>query len=415
MTADKGRAAVYRRIISLIVGIGLLLCVFGHNAAVFAAYYDEPVLDAYAAAGFDYRTGSVLYKKKSLMKISPGSLTAVMVAVTAADIKKVEGDLKENIGEMLDSCTDAKVDAVIKSCGVSEEKFLERMNKVADGLGCENTVFRSVYCNGRNTTAEDSSSSVRDGNSTTMKDLCTIGEAFLDNSALRSIAEPDKEKDDMKYRILAQGNGGSRGQCSFIFAEKGESSFGVFSVGGASKEISVEDSLALLSYLFDNYRTYQVLSVDKSAGKIKVKGGEKNYVKVYAKEDLYINLPKEGEDSLVQTEIVLDKDIVPPVKKNTVVGKAQALEAGEVTAEVPVVVKEDVKAGGPWSRIGISDHMMIGAGAAVVALLLLTIILRIRKARRRRKIAAARRKRREAEIMRIAAERYERKRRGWDD
>ncbi|MDQ9758813.1 hypothetical protein RFZ45_07745, partial [Acinetobacter baumannii] len=68
-----------------------------------------------------------------------------------------------------------------------------------------------------------------------------------------------------------------------------------------------------------------------------------------------------------------------------VVGKVQALEAGEVTAQVNVVVQKAIGKGGPWSKIGISDHMMIIIVIAVVVIFIAISVIKAKIRRRKRK------------------------------
>ena len=94
-------------------------------------------------------------------------------------------------------------------------------------------------------------------------------------------------------------------------------------------------------------------------------------------------------------------------------GKVRAIEAGVVTAEVDLVVTGDIGTGGPWTKVGISDYMLIGIGAALVLLLILVVVIKVKRSRKKKRIAEMRAKKRQEEAMRIALERAEKKRRDW--
>ena len=151
----------------------------------------------------------------------------------------------------------------------------------------------------------------------------------------------------------------------------------------------------------------------EKVGKVKIKGGRSSYCKVVAKEDLYVTLPREGEDSLVKTKLEILKEMKAPVKKGKVIGKLKALEAGEVTAQVEVTTGEDVVTGGPWSKIGISDYMMAIGRAVIILVLIIYISINRKKKRKRMRIEEIKRRRREEEARRIAIEREEKRRRNW--
>jgi D-alanyl-D-alanine carboxypeptidase len=275
------------------------------------------------------------------------------------------------------------------------------MNKLADKIGCKNTKFTSVTGNTSN-----------EKHRTTASDMAKIMTAFFDDSQLASIVSVGEKKNEIAYRTISEGNG-NKTVSNVVLSNKSGTQLAVFAVGGVDKKRNAKDSKALLKYGHENYRTYHALSSGESVGRIKIKGGQKSYTKVYAKEDLYVTLPAEGEESLVKLNVELKENVKAPVKKNSVVGKVQTIEAGMVTSQVDVVVKEELAVGGPWSKLGISDNMMIMAGFVVGLILIVFIVVRARIRRKKRKIAERKRKQRELEAMRIAKERAEKQKRDW--
>ena len=411
MTINKSCRKTIAMLLSIMLLFGILLdC----QATAFA--YDEPILDAPAAVAVDHRAGNVLYKKNEDIKVQIGALTNMMVALVAMDNKNCDGALMRSIDRMLGENADASINRIVRvTCGANNQSlFIKKMNKKAKALGCKNTKFIEVYGYGDVVTLADKNGCKNpNANVSTMADIAKITMAFLNNPKLNKMVSMNKKKDDIQYGVLTEGDGQNKGNCGVIVGKKDDSQFSVISVGGVAKKINKAEGVELLMYVFDNYRTYQVFSKGNSTGKIKIKGGERNYVKVYAKEDLYVDLPKEGEESLLETRSVVEGDVVAPVEKGTVVGKMEVLEAGEVTATVPIIVGSDVKKGGPLSKIGISDYMLKYMGCILGGLLVIFIIIRIRIGIVKKKRRERMKRKRRAEAMRIARERQEKRERGW--
>lgn len=381
------------------------------GATAFA--YDEPILDAPAAVAIDHRAKGVLYRKNEDKRVQIGALSNLMVALVAADKSEINGELQRNIKKMLESNSDTAINNIVKATYGDSVKFVKAMNAKAKELGCKKTTFVEYYGYGKKTLLADKDEKSKTANTASMEDVGKMIIAFLNEDELSGFAKTDQKAKDIAYGVLLQGDGNKKGSCGVVFGKKGDSQFAVASIGGASSKVNRAEGVELLLHVFDNYRSHQVFSKGKSTGKIKIKGGEKNYIKVYAKEDLFVDLPKEGEESLLETRSVVDGDIVAPVKKGTVVGKMEVLEADEVTGSVPIIVAEEVKEGGPLSKIGISDYMLKYMGIILGVILLLFIIVRIRVARMKKRRRERIKKKRQAEAMRIARERREKRDRGW--
>ena len=402
-----------QKFISMILSIMLLLCTtINYGATAFA--YDEPILDAPTAVAVDHRAGNMLYKKNDNKVVQIGALSNLMVALVALDKENIEGELRRNIIDMLDDNSDQAINAIVDATYSTHEKFIKAMNKKAQKLGCKNTEFKDTKGYSKIVTlAGEKNNKSSKYNTSTMGDIAKILKAFLYEEDLRKLVSFDEKEKEISYTVITEGDGKEKGNCGIIFGQKEKSQFAVISVGGASRKVSRAEGVELLEYVFDNYRTHQVFSKGKSTDKIKIKGGEKNYVKVYAKDDLYVTIPKEGEESLLKTRSVIEGDIVAPVKSGTVVGKMEVLEADEVTGTVPIIVREDVRKGGPLSKIGISDYMLKYMGIILGIVLIVFVILRIRIAKKKKRRREMIKRKRKAEAMRIARERQERRERGW--
>lgn len=365
------------------------------------ALTEAPSVNVDVAVVVDGRTGTNTYEKNMNTMKRPGSATKIMTALTAARKEKLSDSAKSNIKSMILEGSDSAARTLASDLYGSTDNFCKKMNSLAKELGCKNTKFTSV-------TGDTAS----EKHYTTCNDMSIIITAFMKDPQLQSILAFGESEKKTVYKEISKGNNKSI-ISNVIVATKGDTRLVAFAVGGASSKNNGEDCKRLLDYGFKNYRTYQVLSKGKSLDKIKVKGGKKSYVKVYSKEDLFVTLPAEGEDSLVKTKVELQEDLKAPVKKGTVVGKVQAVEAGSVTSQVDVVVNETVPAGGPWSKIGISDYLMIGICIGLTVLLVMVIVVKARIKKKKRIIAEKKKRKRELEAMRIAMERAEKKKRDW--
>lgn len=393
-----------RKTFYIITALIMVLSVFVQTVPVFAVSDEAPVTDSSAAIVFDAGTGSVVYRKNENKSFDPKAMTKLMTALVVADKEKLTDAEVNEIGDMLSAEDSKAADEYAEEISGGTTAFCKEMNAMAKEVGCKNTNFTSA---GGETSKK--------GQKTTAADMKLIAEAFADDSRLASLISTEKkdDQDDKAYMTLLKGDGEKNGICTVAVGEKGETRLIALVTGGSSAKSSLSDAEALLDYCMDNYRTYTVMKAGENAGKVKVKGGQKSYAKVNAKEDLKVTLPSEAADSLVETETVLEEELEAPVEKGTVAGKIRAIEAGVVTAETDLVVAGDIGTGGPWTKVGISDYMLIGICTAAVLLLILFITVKVRKSRKKKRLAEMRAKRRQEEAMRIARERTEKRRRDW--
>ena len=389
--------------ICLMAVVIMVLSVSTQSVPVFAASEDEPVTDSSAAIVFDAGTGTIVYHKNEGALFDPKAMTKLMTALVIADKKELSDSEIAEIKELLTSSDIKETDAFAKEISGSVEAFCNEMNAKAVELGCKSTSF-----------ASPSGQVSTEGQKTNLVDMKLIAKAFSDGSLASVISTEKKDEDDDKaYAIIIRGDGDKNGICTVAAGDKGETRLVALVTGGSSADSSLADAEALLSYCLDNYRTYTVMKAGEKAGKVKIKGGQKSYAKVAAKDDLKVTLPAEGADSLVETEITLEDNLDAPVEKGTVVGKVRAVEAGVVTAEVDLVVTSDIGTGGPWTKIGISDYMLIGISASLILIITLFIVIKVKRSRKKKKAAEMKAKKRQEEAMRIALERAEKKKRDW--
>lgn len=386
----------------LIVTVLFLLQIFSPSYAGTTSA-QKPIIDSSKAFVCDVKTGAVVYSKGDEATFNPRDLNKLMTALVVADERDLtDGDI-DNIKKMLKGSDNAQADAFAKEISGSVTDFCKKMNEKAKELGCKDTNFTTAGGTG------DKKSKI------TATDMSIIADAFFDNKDLKSTISFEKKNDDKtnaEYVTVGKGNDKSD-IYTIALAQKDDTMLISISIGGASSKTNQSDSDNLLKYGIKNYRTYIVVAKGESAGHVKIKGGHRIYVKGYAKDDLCVTLPKEGEDSLVKTEITTVEDLKAPVKKNTIIGQIKAIEAGTVTAQVDLVTKSEIKQGGPWSKIGLSDYMFFGICAILLLLIILIIIIKIKKRKKQKRIEALREAKRQQELERIEKERLEKRRRNW--
>ncbi len=386
----------------LIVTVLFLLQIFSPTYAGTTSA-QKPIIDSDKAFVCDIKTGAIVYSKGEENTFNPRDLNKLMTALVVADEKNLtDGDL-DNIKKMLKESDNTHADAFAKEISGSVTDFCKKMNEKAKALGCKETSFTTAGGVG------DKKSKISAG------DMSLILDAFFDNKDLKSTVifeKKDGDKTKAKYATIGKGNDKSQ-IYTIALVQKDDTMLISVCIGGASTETNQADSDNLLKYGIKNYRTYIVVAKGESAGHVKIKGGQRIYVKGYAKDDLCVTLPKEGEDSLVKTEITTVEDLKAPVKKNKVIGQIKAIEAGTVTAQVDLVTKKEIKQGGPWSKIGLSDYMFFGICAILFLLIILIIIIKIKKKKRQKRIEALQEAKRQKELERIEKERLEKRRRDW--
>ncbi len=418
-------------------------------APAFAEDAEEPDVHCKAALLVDTKTDQVLFEKNSHKKMVPASLTKMMTCLLAMenlDMDKVvkipaaaTGYTGSSIGlkkgevftveqlmnaMMIFSANDCAVALGIEMAG-SHLKFVGMMNDKAKEMGLENTFF--LNANGF-TNDKD--------HHTTATDMYTIAKAIMQYPEVKAITskksytmpettESGERKLETTNQMLLKsykydgvygiktGYMGEAGYCFAGDAERDGMDLICIVLKAETREESFEDATALLDYGFDNFYTKKMVEKGSSTGNAIVRYGQETFVPTETKSDAYITLPSQADETIASTEVKFDKGLKAPLKKGTKVGVVEMLDDGEVVGTADVVVAKDVKKGGPWSALYISDFMFY-AGAAVICAVLLLIIIMVSKKRRKKARAEAEAARRQAEHEAILrAEKEDKIRRDW--
>ncbi|WP_312648299.1 D-alanyl-D-alanine carboxypeptidase family protein [Aminipila sp.] len=405
----------------------LTILIISNSMTVSFAEMDKgPSLNAKAAVLINASTGEVLYNKNMNQKMYPASTTKIMTALLVLEnldlsstvtidketaetgecqINLIEGE-KVTVEQLLyalllKSANDAAV-ALAKEVDGSIPAFADRMNARAKELGAQNTNF--VTPNGLHD----------DNHYTTAYDLAMITKEAMKNKEFRKIVTtlkytiPETNKSDArvlhnpnkllysKTKILVNG---------VLKPLKYEGATGIKNgytseaerclVAGAKREnielISVvlkttatgkfADSIALLDYGFENYKSVPAIKKGDSFGKIKVIKGAVRNVEIVAAKSSYLTILQNKADLKVNKKVMIDNEVAAPVSKGQKVGKVEIYTGNILVDAVDVVTVKQVDKGGILSVIGIPDSFSHILKIALLVIIVLFAIFISRKKR----------------------------------
>ena len=396
-----------KKFIAVILALVIALTVF--PAAAYGAS-EVPEVTAEGVIVADLTTGEILYEKNADERLYPASLTKIMTGILAIenvslgitmtaddDIAAVEPTiLKMKAGEQI-TARDALYCMLIASCNDLAElfakhisgsvsEFAKLMNEKAAELGCENTHFvnpHGLHDEDHYTTARDllkivsycmendlfreivsmteytytrGKGALEPGKTETVKTTNWL----LYNTSTAIYVGPDKRtpKYDGCIGIKTGYDDEAKG-CMIAAAEKDGTTIVtiVLRSDGDTSGIyeRVVDSIKLLQWGQENFRTYKVSSAGQDFGKIKVKRGAVKTVGVALRDDIYTTLDNSESPDTVTYEAVLPETVQAPVNRGDVVGKIKLSVGGEPRGEYDLVATSAVDKGGPLSVFGIDD------------------------------------------------------------
>ena len=362
---------------------GLLLIV-----STSVAQADKPLIPAppqLAATAYlliDAHTGQVLVEHDADKQIPPASLTKMMTSyIVSEELEK--GAIKEqdmvNISEkawrkggskmfvkvgdkvpvidllrgvIVQSGNDASI-ALAEYVSGSEEVFAEVMNQQAQLLGMQDTHF--VNATGW----------PADGHVTTARDLGKLARALIqdhpDHYALYSekyfrfngINQPNRNRllwRDPAVDGIKTGHTEEAGYCLVASAVKRGMRLISVVAGTDSDEKRAAETQKLLAYGFRYYQTHKVYGSNDVLQTERVWGGKTDSVGVAVKNDVFVTIPRGGEES-IKADLIIDGELKAPLAKGQQVGKVVVTLDGETVADVPAVVAEDVEEAGFFKRL----------------------------------------------------------------
>lgn len=423
-----------KKLVTIVLAVLVLI-----NAAPVVSFgaTEPPAIIAETGIVIDARTGVVLYDKNMNEQREPASTTKVITALLALENLKLnklvtidsetpftEGSRiylleNENVtveqllyALLLESANDAAV-ALGKEIAGSIPAFAEMMNGKAAELGAKSTNF--INPNGLH----------EEGHLSTAYDLAMIAMEAMKNEKFRELVTtyryeiPATNKQETRYlyntnrliydeRTKVPVNGVPRaaryedatgiktgytshaGGCLIAGARRGDTE--LIAVVMKSTDLGrFGDSIALLDYAFENYKTVKAMDAGTILGEIPVKRGSEKKVQVVAREDAYATLPAEASAALVKTKIILDEKIRAPIDKGQKVGAVEIYAGDQHVGTIDAVTASEIPEGGILSVIGITDEAAMVIERVFASVLILVVllfaafvILRRRQIRRRR-------------------------------
>ncbi len=405
---------------------------------------DPPSIVGSAACVMDAWTGTVIYDKDGEVQRAPASTTKMITCLLALENLSLEAQViidseviatkgntlnfKEGeilsvkdllYGMMVYSGNDAAV-ALAKEVSGSVSAFAELMNKRALELGAENTNFVNPH------------GLTEDGHLSTAYDLAMIAKGCMENDMFREICKTPSYKISPNFMsaereifstnllltnepIMVTVAGVSRpvkyescigiktgftlaaGNCLVSASEKNGTTF--ISVVLNSGELErFSDSIALLDWSSENYRSNKVVSKDKVVGKVRIKNGSILKASMVGEEDYLLLMPNDAADSVVTTKVVFEKGLSAPISKGAIVGKIEVYEGDRLVDSVNGILIEDIPQGTFLAKAGIPDKVgkpliiiLVVILSLLILLVLAIIVMRIvvkqQKAKRRREKA----------------------------
>jgi D-alanyl-D-alanine carboxypeptidase (penicillin-binding protein 5/6) len=341
-----------------------------------------PQLAATAYLLMDAHTGQILVEENSDKQVPPASLTKMMTAyIVSEEIEK--GTIKENdevlisekawrkggskmfvkVGEkvpvidllrgvIIQSGNDASI-ALAEYVSGSEDVFAEVMNQQAELLGMRDTTFK----NATGWPAE--------GHLTTARDLATLARAVIMDHpehysiysekyfSFAGINQPNRNRllwRDPAVDGIKTGHTEEAGFCLVSSAQKRGMRLISVVLGTDSDEKRAAESQKLLAYGFRYYQTHKVYGSDDVLQTERVWGGKEPEVGIAVQEDVFVTIPRGGEDN-IKADLIIDGELEAPLKKGQPVGKVVVTLDGETVAEVKAVTADAVEEAGFFKRL----------------------------------------------------------------
>ncbi|MEI2265191.1 serine hydrolase [Erwinia sp. CGal63] len=286
-----------------------------------------------------WATGNPVLKGSSLMFLKPGD------RIPVSELNK---------GVVIQSGNDASI-ALADYVAGSQDSFVGLMNSYVKALGLKNTHFKTVH-------GLDSA-----GQYSTARDMALLGQALIRDVPAEYALHKEKEftfnniKQYNRNRLLWSTNlnvdgiktGHTAGAGNNLVASATEGDQRLISVvlGAQTDAIRFRESEKLLTWGFRFYETVTPIKADKPFATQRVWYGDRKEVSLGVAEDAAITLPKGQLKGLKASFTLNEPQLSAPLRKNQVVGTIDFQLDGKIVEQRPLVVMEEVKEGGFFSRI----------------------------------------------------------------
>lgn len=337
-------------------------------------------INAKSSILIDSKSGNIIYAKNENEKLSPASITKIMVMLIAMEdleSKKIsledEVTVSEKASKMggsqvfleenevqtvenllkaiaLRSANDASV-ALGEYLSGSLDLFIERMNTKAKQIGMNNTNF------------ENPTGLPDENHYSTSYDISLMSRELMKYPKINTWLtmwmddiNVGKNKDIVQNMVntnkmirfyegangIKTGYTNDAGFCLSSSAKRGNLNLISVVLGCETSQIRFDESRKLLDYGFANYDSLTVNKKNDAIAKIPVSKGNLKEVSIVTKDDLSILL-KKGQSGNVKKKIQLPKLIEAPIKKNQQVGELIVLIDDKEVGKVKLVSSDNIK------------------------------------------------------------------------
>ncbi|MDX4950682.1 D-alanyl-D-alanine carboxypeptidase DacA [Proteus mirabilis] len=286
-----------------------------------------------------WATGNPVFRGSSLMFLKPGD------KVTVSQLTR---------GINLQSGNDACV-AMASYVAGSQDTFVTMMNDYVKRLGLKNTQFQTVH--GLDAPGQYSSA----------RDMALIGAALIRDVPEEYAIYKEKE---FTYNNIRQTNrngllwdtslnvdgiktGHTQAAGYNFVASATEGNMRLISavMGGHSSKGRDAESKKLLTWGFRFFETVKPLQVGKEFAAEPIWYGDTDKVQLGVDKDVYLTIPRGRLKDLKASYVLDNVELHAPVSKNQVVGTINFQLDGQVIEQRPLVVMNEVKEGGIFSRL----------------------------------------------------------------
>lgn len=376
-----GRISSMKKLTATILSFGILACVTGGVAnTTRSVYADEASLSENCKSAYlcDFNSGECIYKENETARLPIASVCKVMTLTLCFDAiqsGKLSLDDKITVSERASGMGGSQVflqnglsyplSALIKSIIVcsandscvavsesvsgSEESFVALMNKRAEELGCNDTLFAN--CTGLPKETQYSCA----------KDVAIMFSNLIKNEEyfryskiwLEDFNHPDNRTTSItntnklirKYSACDGGKTGFTNQAGFCLASTAKKdSMRLVSVvlGAASSDDRFKSAIKMFDYGFANYKNRVVLDKDVNLNdKFAVDCSKKQSICVRPARSSYVFSAISSTPEIERN--VIAYEVKAPVKKGDVVGKIEVYKDGILCDTVDLVAAEDAE------------------------------------------------------------------------
>ena len=327
----------------------------------------------------EFNTGEVLYEKNKDEKLPPASMTKIaslLLIFENIDNKNISindvVNISENASKMggsqlfLQTGESYKVEELIKGVAIAsgndavvalaeyiagtEANFVKQMNDKCKELGCKNTNFVNPHGlddENHYTTAYDMSLLARE--LLKYKDILNYTSLYEDylkrNDGSKTwLVNTNKL---IRYYIgvdgLKTGYTKNAGYCLTSTANKNNMRLISVVMGSNTNEDRSRETINLLDFGYNNYKSFLIKSTDEIIGNEKVYNSKKENINLYLKDNAFDlrNIIEKKEEYDIKLKV---NKLNAPIKKNSVVGKVTITNSKkEIINTIDIIIKEDIK------------------------------------------------------------------------